>query len=180
MINVQKGLIALIREATIQDLPQILAIYNEAILHTTAVYAYEAKTLEDRKQWMEEKQQADFPIFVYELDGKAVGYATYGPFRAFPAYKYTIEHSIYVDQNYRKKGIGRDLLTKLIEEATIRGYKTIVAGIDADNGGSIAMHKKFGFEEAGIIKNAGYKFNRWLHLAFYQLELEGPNNPTEN
>lgn len=180
IIKQKKGLILMIRQATEQDLPQILAIYNEAILHTTAVYAYEAKTLEDRLQWMKEKQEGGYPIFVYELDGKAVGYATYGPFRSFPAYKYTIEHSIYVDSNYRQKGIGRFLLTALIEEATVQGYKTLVAGIDADNMGSIAMHKKFGFELAGIIKHAGYKFNRWLDLAFYQLELKGPEFPTEN
>ena len=169
----------MIRIARKEDLPEILTIYNDAILHTTAVYSYKAQTLANREQWFEEKQANNFPILVYELEGRVVGFATYGPFRAWPAYKYSVEHSIYVDSNYRKNGIGRQLLTALIEDATAREYKTIIAGIDAENVGSIAIHEKFGFKHAGTMHQVGYKFNRWLDLAFYQLQLKGPENPTE-
>ncbi|MFJ7648307.1 GNAT family N-acetyltransferase [Lysinibacillus sp. NPDC097279] len=169
----------MIREATPNDLMDILSIYNDAIVHTTAVYTYKPQTLENRQSWYDQKMQEGNPILVYELEKKVVGFATFGPFRAWPAYKYSIEHSIYVDKNYRKKGIGTTLLTELIAIATEREYMTLIAGIDAQNEKSIDMHKNFGFVYSGTIKKAGFKFNRWLDLDFYQLELQGPKNPVE-
>ncbi|MDM5334125.1 N-acetyltransferase family protein [Ureibacillus composti] len=169
----------MIREATSKDLSDILEIYNDAILHTTAVYTYKPQTLGSRQTWYEQKKEAGYPILVFELDEKAVGFATFGPFRAWPAYKYSIEHSIYVDKNYRKKGIGTALLKELIAIAKEREYMTLIAGIDAQNEKSIDMHKNFGFVYSGTIKKAGFKFNRWLDLAFYQLELNGPKQPVE-
>ena len=161
----------MIRFATKEDLPAILEIYNDAILNTTAVYTYEAQTLENRAQWFDIKKANNEPIFVYELDDKAVGFATYGSFRDWPAYQYTIEHSIYVDKDYRGNGIAQKLLTELLTDVKAKGYKTIVAGIDATNDKSIHLHKKFNFSYSGTITNVGYKFNQWLDLAFYQLDL---------
>jgi L-amino acid N-acyltransferase YncA len=161
----------MIRLATKEDLPAILEIYNDAILNTTAVYTYEAQTLENRVQWFDTKTANGEPIFVYELDNKAVGFATYGPFRDWPAYQYTIEHSIYVDKDYRGNGIAQKLLTELLADVKAKGYKTIVAGIDATNDKSIHLHKKFNFTYSGTITNVGYKFDQWLDLAFYQLDL---------
>ncbi|MFJ5790418.1 GNAT family N-acetyltransferase [Lysinibacillus sp. NPDC093197] len=169
----------MIREATPKDLMDILNIYNDAILHTTAVYTYKPQTLENRQSWYDQKMQEGNPILVYELDKKVVGFATFGPFRAWPAYKYSIEHSIYVDKNYRKNGIGKALLKELIAIATEREYMTLIAGIDAQNEKSIDMHKNFGFVYSGTIKKAGFKFNSWLDLDFYQLELQGPKEPVE-
>ncbi|HDR3887140.1 TPA: N-acetyltransferase [Bacillus cereus] len=169
----------MIREATKKDLACILDIYNDAIVYTTAVYAYKPVTLENRIDWYEQKKTDGYPILVYELDNKVVGFATFGPFRAWPAYKYSVEHSIYVDKEYRKNGIGTSLMKELIAIAQEREYMTLIAGIDAENEKSIAMHKNFGFVHSGTIKKAGYKFNRWLDLAFYQLELNGPKNPAE-
>ncbi|MCM3034268.1 GNAT family N-acetyltransferase [Niallia sp. MER 6] len=169
----------MIREASQKDLKGILNIYNDAILHTTAVYAYQPQTLENREIWFEQKKSEGYPIFVYELDNKVVGFATFGPFRAWPAYRYSIEHSVYVDKDYRKKGIATSLMERLIAFAKEEEYMTLIAGIDAANDKSLAMHKNFGFVHAGTIKKAGFKFNRWLDLAFYQLELVGPNNPKE-
>lgn len=161
----------MIRLATKEDLPAILEIYNDAILNTTAVYTYEAQTLENRVQWFDTKTANGEPIFVYELDNKAVGFATYGSFRDWPAYQYTIEHSIYVDKDYRGNGIAQKLLTELLADVKAKGYKTIVAGIDATNDKSIHLHKKFNFTYSGTITNVGYKFDQWLDLAFYQLDL---------
>lgn len=169
----------MIREATKKDLAYILDIYNDAILYTTAVYAYKSVTLENRIDWYEQKKADGYPILVYELDNKVVGFATFGPFRAWPAYKYSIEHSVYVDKVYRKNGIGSSLMKALIAIAKEREYMNLIAGIDAENEKSIIMHKNFGFVYSGKIKKAGYKFNRWLDLAFYQLELNEPENPTE-
>lgn len=169
----------MIRLVTEKDLLAILAIYNEAILTTTAVYTYEVQTLEDRQEWFQRQMEDDFPIFVYEVEGEVAGFATYDGFRAWPAYKYSVEHSIYVNKAFRQKGIGTKLLNEVIASARERGYKTIIAGIDADNDNSIALHEKNGFTHAGTIQNAGYKFKRWLDLSFYQLQLEGPKQPIE-
>jgi L-amino acid N-acyltransferase len=169
-----------IRLAQEKDLQGILDIYNDAVLHTTAVYTYKAQTLESRKLWYKQKLEDGFPVIVYELDNKVVGFATFGPFRPWPAYKYSIEHSIYVDSSYRRKGIATSLLKEIIAMANEREYMTLIAGIDAANEKSIAMHEKFGFVHSGTITKAGYKFNTWLDLAFYQLNLNGPKNPIED
>ncbi|PFE57614.1 N-acetyltransferase [Bacillus cereus] len=169
----------MIREAMKKDVTFILDIYNDAILNSTAVYAYKPVTPENRIDWYEQKKADGYPILVYELDNKVVGFATFGPFRAWPAYKYSVEHSVYVDREYRKNGIGSFLMEELITIAKEREYMTLIAGIDAENEKSIAMHKNFGFVYSGTIKKAGYKFNGWLDLAFYQLELNGPGNPIE-
>jgi L-amino acid N-acyltransferase len=169
-----------LRFAQEKDLQNILDIYNDAVLHTTAVYTYKAQTLESREIWFKQKRDEGYPVVVYELDNKVVGFATFGPFRPWPAYKYSIEHSIYVDSNYQRKGIASSLLKEIISIANKQEYKTLIGGIDAANDKSIAMHEKFGFVHAGTIKNAGYKFNTWLDLAFYQLNLDGPNKPIED
>ena len=169
----------MIRNAVEQDLLEILFIYNDAILNTTAVYHYEEKTIEERQSWFKEKNEDQEPVLVYEEKGKVLGFATYGTFRPWPAFKYAIEHSIYVSSAGKGKGIGSQLLRALIDIASTKGLKTMVAGIDTSNPASIGLHEKFGFTYSGTIRNAGYKFGRWLNLAFYQLDLPGPKNPTE-
>ncbi|QIR77007.1 N-acetyltransferase family protein [Sulfurospirillum diekertiae] len=169
----------MIRFADENDLEAILTIYNDAILNTTAVYTYVAKTLEERQQWFHKKNEEGYPLWVYEHDGNVVGYATYGSFRSSPAYKYTIEHSVYVHKDFRKHGFGRALLQTIIDDANAKGYATIVAGIDASNTKSIHLHEKLGFVLSGIVHKVGYKFGQWLDLAFYELQLDGPKNPTE-
>lgn len=114
------------------------------------------------------------------MDGEVAGYATYGSFRAYPAYQYTVEHSVYVHKNHYKKGIATKLMHVLINHATVHEVKTMVAGIDKENEASIVIHEKLGFTYSGTIRNAYYKFNRWLDLVFYQLDLQGPENPREN
>lgn len=168
----------MIRYATDSDLPAILEIYNDAILNTTAIYAYKPFTLEDRKLWYEQKLRDGFPLLVFEEGGCVAGYATYGPFRAYPAYKYTVEHSVYVHKNCRGRHIGLALMRELMKLAET-GYKTMVAGIDAANAGSISMHKQLGFCECGTIKSAGYKFGQWLDLVFYAYHFPGPESPAE-
>ena len=160
-----------IREAIAEDLPAILDIYNDAILNTTAVYNYKPHTLEMRQQWFETKQQQGFPVFVAEEGSEIVGFSTIGPFRAWEAYKYSAENSIYVKADCRGKGIGKLLLKPLIEAAKQLKLHTIIAGIDATNQVSIKLHEQFGFEEVAHFKQVGYKFDRWLDLKFMQLIL---------
>lgn len=162
----------MIRCAKKEDLNAILAIYNDAIINTTAVYTYEPQTIDERIAWFETKQRNHEPIFVFEENGSVLGFATFGSFRPWPAYQYTIEHSIYVDASARGKGIASQLLQHLIVEAKAKGYRTLVAGIDASNEASIKLHQKFNFKHAGTLTNAGYKFDYWLDLAFYELDLK--------
>lgn len=161
----------IIRKATEQDLLQILDIYNDAIINTTAVFQYDVLTIEMRREWFAQKQKDGFPVFVAVEDNAVAGFSTFGPFRAWQGYKYSVEHSIYVEKNQRGKGIGKMLLQPLIDEARKMTMHTIIAGIDADNKISIAFHKQFGFEEVGYIKEVGWKFERWLDLVFMQLVL---------
>lgn len=161
-----------IRPATQNDLPAILDIVNYSILHTTANYSYDIQSLEVQKKWFEDKKSKTFPVIVAEIDGTVIGFGTYGPFREKIGYQYTIEHSVYVSSNATGKGIGRLLLTELIVLAKSQGYRTMIGAIDAENFGSIAFHKKFGFVESGVIKDAGFKFGKWLDVLFMQLILK--------
>jgi L-amino acid N-acyltransferase len=160
-----------IRNATERDLPALLEIYNDIILHTTAVYDYEPHTLEMRKAWFKTKEEQGFPVFVAEEDGKILGFSSIGPFRAWAAYKYSVENSVYVASSERGKGIGKLLIPPLIEAAKQLKLHTIIAGIDASNEASIKLHKSFGFEEVAHFKEVGWKFGRWLDLKFLQLLL---------
>jgi len=169
----------MIRRAVESDLIKILEIYNDAVLNTTAVYTYNVQTLEKRRLWFQKKTEDQLPVLVFEENNEVLGFATYAPFRAWPAYKYTIEHSVYVDTGSRKLGIGSALVKEIISMADEQKYATIVGGIDAFNENSIKMHVKLGFEYSGTIRRAGFKFGKWLDLAFYQINLLGPENPLD-
>ena len=158
-----------VRHAVESDLNAILGIYNNAILNTTAVYDYEPHNLEMRKQWFAAKQQHGFPVLVAEENEEVLGFSSIGPFRAWAAYKYSVENSIYVKDGHRGKGIGKLLMQPLIDNAKALKYHTIIAGIDAANDASMALHKQFGFVEVAHFKEVGYKFDRWLDLVFMQL-----------
>ena len=168
-----------VRLAGEADLPQLLEIYNHVILNTTAIYQYYPQTLETRKDWYATKIKDGYPVFVAESEGKVVGFSTYGPFRAWAAYKYTIENSVYVLESQRGKGIAKLLVQPLIDSARQRGYHAIIAGIDASNAASIRLHASFGFEEVAHFRQVGYKFGRWLDLKFLELLLDTPQHPVE-
>lgn len=161
----------IVRQAVEADLPQMLTIYNDVILNTTAVYDYKPHTLAMRKEWFDTKQTAGIPIFVAVEGDDLLGFSSYGPFRAWAAYQYTVENSVYVDEKHRGKGIAKALLAPVIEDAKQQGKHTIVAGIDASNESSIALHRRFGFEEVARFREVGFKFDKWLDLVFMQLIL---------
>jgi L-amino acid N-acyltransferase len=160
-----------IRDATQRDLPQILEIYNEIILHTTAVYYYEPHTLDMRREWFESRKKQGFPVFVAEEDGIILGLSSFGSFRAPTAYLHSVENTVHVAAHARGRGVGKSLMPPLIAAANKMGMHTIIAGIDATNEVSLHLHKSFGFEEVAHFKQVGFKFDRWLHLKFLQLML---------
>ncbi len=158
----------------------ILAIFNDAIINSTALYEYQARTLEMMDVWFAAKVKGNFPVIGIENDsGALMGFGSYGTFRAWPAYKYSVEHSIYVDARFRGQGIGKRLLQELIAAAQGHGYHILVGGIDAANTVSIRLHEKLGFVHCGTIRQAGFKFGRWLDLALYQLILNTPSQPVD-
>lgn len=172
------GSIAL-REAVSSDLPDILEIYNDAIIHTTSVYQYQPQTLEMRRVWLEEKRVKNLPVIVACIDDRVVGFASYGPFRAWPAYKYTAEHMVYVHPAFRKRGIARLLMEEIIALAQKNQLHTLVAGIDSDNEVSIRLHESLGFTTIARFHAVGFKFGKWLDLIFMQRIFETPHEPNE-
>ena len=158
----------------------ILDIFNDAILNSTALYEYKPRTPEIMAAWFETKKRGNFPVIglVDEADELA-GFGSYGTFRAFPAYKYTVEHSVYVAAKFRGRGAGKILLREVVRLAGEQNYHSLIGVIDSQNAVSIKLHQGLGFQHAGTIKQCGFKFGRWLDADFYQLLLEGPRNPSD-
>lgn len=165
------SLSSIIRPATPDDLPQLLAIHNHSITTTTAVYDLEPVHLADRQAWYEDRQRNGFPILIAsppEDPTQVLGYATYGPFCSKAGYAHTVEHSVYVCPGETGRGVGSKLLTALLEHADKVGVHTIVARIDAGNEGSLKLHDRFGFKRVGLLHQAGRKFDRWLDVVMVQ------------
>jgi phosphinothricin acetyltransferase len=161
-----------IRHFENKDTQGILDIINYNILNSTALYDYKTRSFAEQKVLLEEKIKKGFPVIVAEHDGILVGFGMYSEFRFREAYKFTVEHSVYVSPNKIGKGIGKLLLTELIELAKAQGLHTMIGVIDSENKNSISFHQQFGFKTVGIIKESGYKFDRWLDSVFMQLLLE--------
>jgi L-amino acid N-acyltransferase len=150
------------------QLPEILAIYNEVIRNTTAVYSDREVTLEDREKWFDAKQAQGFPVLVAADTSGVVGFGTLGEFRAWPCYRHSAEHSVHVRADRRRQGVGRALVLALIEAAAAMHKHVMIAGIDAENVTSISLHENLGFEIVGHFHEVGRKFDRWLDLKFMQ------------
>ena len=164
-----------IRPAAWSDLESLRSIYNDAVLHTTASYDYEPRSAEAQSQWFATKQASGYPVLVADHDnGCAVAFASYGTFREWAGYRFTVEHSVYVHESFRRRGVGSKLMKCLLAHAAGQGLHLMVGAIDAANSSSIEMHRRLGFEPAGVLKEAGYKFERWLDLAFMTHRLNQP------
>ena len=167
-----------LRPCTEQQLPEILDIFNDAILHSTALYDYKTRTLEMMQSWYAAKQKGNFPIVgAFDENNLLLGFSTYGMFRVRPAYKYTLEHSVYVRPDKRGQGLGKILLREIIKKAEQQNFHVLVGVIDASNTISMKLHEAEGFVLTGIMKEVGYKFDKWLDAAFYQLILKTPEHP---
>ena len=139
----------IIRNAAPKDLPAILEIVNQAILETTAIYDYDVRTLEEQTAWFEKMIIDGMPVIVAEFKKEVIGFGSYNIFRPKIGYKFSVEHSIYLNDKSRGIGVGGKLLESLIQRARESGLHTMIAGIDATNRGSIKFHEKYGFVEKG-------------------------------
>jgi phosphinothricin acetyltransferase len=157
-----------ILDATEADLPGLLAIYNQVIVSSTAVFTDNPVTLEDRREWWRARTAQGYPVLVVRDAAGVAGFATFGDFRAWPGYRFTVEHSVHVREERRGQGIGARLVEALFPRAAALRKHMMVAGIDAANEGSIRFHERLGFERAGYLREVGWKFERRLDLVFLQ------------
>lgn len=158
----------------------ILNIFNEAIVNSTALYDYKPRVPQSMVPWFEAKRHGHFPVIgVEDAEGRLLAFGSYGTFRAWPAYKYTVEHSVYVHKDHRGQGLGHKVMQELIAAARQNNLHAMMGGIDATNAGSIALHERLGFKHVGTLPQVGFKFGRWLDLAFYQLLLDTPAHPVD-
>ena len=158
----------------------MLEIFNDAIATSTALYDYRPRAPQSMAGWFDAKRAGGFPVIgVEDTAGTLLGFGSYGTFRAWPAYKYSVEHSLYVHKDHRGKGLGRTVMRELIAAAREDDRHAMIGGIDAANAASIALHAQFGFKHVGTLPQVGFKFGRWLDLAFYQLLLETPAQPRD-
>jgi L-amino acid N-acyltransferase len=149
-------------------LPAILEIYNDVIATTTAVYSEEPVTLESRLEWWAIRTAMHYPILVALEDSAVLGFASFGDFRPWPCYRYTVEHSVHVRGDARNRGVGSALVKALFPRAAALEKHIMIAGVDADNAASIHLHRKLGFESVAHLREVGRKFDRWLDLVFLQ------------
>jgi phosphinothricin acetyltransferase len=157
-----------IRDATDDDLPGILAIYNEVIATSTAVYAEAPVSLAERTEWLAAKRRQGFPVLVVDDDTGIAGFGSFGDFRAWPCYRHTAEHSVHIRADRRGQGLGKAMVTALLARAATLGKHVMIAGVDAENAASLALHEKLGFGRVAHFREVGRKFDRWLDLVFLQ------------
>jgi L-amino acid N-acyltransferase YncA len=162
-----------IRSATEQDIPAITTIYNEVVAHSNAVWTEKQDTEADRLAWMNARRALGYPVLVAAEASTVLGYGTFGDFRAWPGYRYSVEHSIYIHADHRGHGLGRAIIDELVSAAAALGKHALIAGIDGGNTASIRLHARAGFVEVARMPEIGRKFGRWLDLVFMQRLLDG-------
>ena len=165
----------IVRDAVEADLPAVLEIYNGYLATTTAAWSEIPQTLDERVAWFHDRIEAGFPVLVAVDEGDVVGFTSYGTFRGagmWPGYRHTAELTVFVTERRCAGGVGRLLLDALMERARAGGIHVLVAGIDADNVGSIRFHERMGFSEVARMPEVGRKWDRWLDLVLLQRILD--------
>jgi L-amino acid N-acyltransferase YncA len=160
-----------LRVARIADLPQILAIHNDVIESSNAIFSEQPDTLQGRSEWFEGRTRAGLPVLVAALGDEVLGFASYGPFRPWQGYRETVEHSVHVRSDRRREGLGRRLLESLVRHARESGMHVMVAGIDGENAASVVLHRSLGFQEVGTMPEVAIKHGHRLDLVLMQLML---------
>ncbi len=157
-----------IREAAETDLAAVTAIYNDVVLTSTAIYRDEPTTIEERTAFWRSRSEQNYPTLVACDGDTVIGFASFGDFRAWPGYRFTVEHSVHIDAARRGQGIGTALVNALIPRAQALRKHVMIGGIDAENTASLRLHERLGFERVAHFREVGFKFGRFLDLVFVQ------------
>lgn len=158
-----------LRPVRMDDALALVSIFNHSVEHSISLYSSAPRTLEEQQKQIAEKIASDWPFITADLNGEAVGYANYGPFRTGNCYsRVSVENSVYVSPHHLRKGLARQLMVALIDAAAAQGVRTMVAGIDSENMPSIALHHALGFTEAGFVRQVARKLDQWRDLIFMQ------------
>jgi L-amino acid N-acyltransferase YncA len=167
-----------VRPAGADDVPAMMAIYNEVVAHSTAIYSFKPSTLDERREWFRARSGAGWPVLAAVRGDDLVGYASFAEFRgAWPGYLHSVEHSVYVRADCRHQGIGRALVSALLPIAAAMDKHVMIGGIDAANEGSLRLHEQLGFQRVAHFREVGRKFGRWLDLVFMQRFIDAPGAP---
>jgi phosphinothricin acetyltransferase len=161
----------MIRPLQPADLPAVTDIYNEVVIHSTAVFRDAPATVQERTEWWTSQREKGYPVMVAEEGGEILGFATFGDFRPWPGYRFTVEGTIHLRPDSRRKGIGSTLLKELISAARSLGKHMLIAGVDSDNTASLGLLAKMGFEQTAHMREVGFKFGRYLDLILLQYRL---------
>lgn len=159
------------RDCEPRDLDVVHALHVDAVLHSTAIWQEEPHPRSYFDAWLAERRADGYPVIVAEVGGRVAGYATYSQWRPHQGYRLTVEHSVYVVEEFRGRGIATTLMDALIARATAEGRHVMIAGICSTNTGSIALHERLGFTTVAVVPEVGRKFDRWLDLTLMRLPL---------
>jgi L-amino acid N-acyltransferase len=160
-----------VRDARDEDLEGLVAIYNDVLATSTAIYSSVPVTLEERRAWWQSRTAAGYPVLIVRDEAGVAGFATFGDFRSWPGYRFTVEHTVHVRADGRGRGLGTLLLQALLPRAAALGKHMMIGGVDAANAASIRFHERLGFQQCGLLREVGYEFDRWLDLVFLQRRL---------
>jgi len=163
-----------IRDATEADVGSITEIYNEVLKTSTAIFSDKPSSVEERMAWWKGRSDQGYPVLVATEGGAVVGFASFGSFRTWPGYRYSVEHTVHVAASARGRGVGGALVRELIARARAAGKHVMVGGVDAENAASLRFHERLGFEPVGRLREVGFKFDRFLDLVFLQYWLTPP------
>ncbi len=166
-----------IRDAVQADFDQITAIYNEVLTHSTAIYNDRPATVEERVLWWRSRIAQGFPVVVASDRATIAGFATFGDFRAWPGYHFTVEGTVHIHAEARGQGVGSALLNEILARARAMGKHVMIDGVDSENAASLRFLERFGFQPAGHLREVGYKFDRFLDLVFMQYWITPPSRP---
>ncbi len=157
-----------LHDAAEADLAGLMAIYNEVVASSTAIFSHQPVTLDERRHWWQTRIAQGYPVLVARDAQGVAGFSTFGDFRPWPGYRFSVEHTVHVRAADRGRGVGTLLVQALFARAATLGKHTMIAGVDAANAPSIRFHERLGFSKAGLLREVGYKFDRWLDLVFLQ------------
>jgi len=160
-----------IREATNGDVAPILAIYNDVVTNTTAIYDQGPSTFDERQAWFDARRAKNLPVLVAELNGEVVGFSSFGEWRSRWGYRYTVEHSVHVRADCRGRGYGRSLIEALFPAAKALGMHTMIGHIDSAAAASLRLHEKLGFKMVGTFHEVAMLRDRWLSVVAMQREI---------